>query len=182
MSIYTKTGDGGTTVLYGGKRVLKSDLQIEALGSVDEFSSFIGFAILRTSKKELAHLLTTIQKDLYQIMAFLSGKKLDLKPLNKRVIIFEQIINNRSLKQPKFTGFILPQGSEISVWFHILRTVCRRSERRVVSLNNSSTIKLLPSTLGFIIKYLNRLSDLFFILALENNQKRGLLVSLKKRI
>ena len=174
MPIYTKTGDQGTTSFYGGKRISKSDPQIEAYGSIDELLSFIGLAVSRMFKKELTQLLTPIQKDLYQIMASLSGKELNLKPLEKRVVFFEQIIDNSTLKLPKLTGFILLQGSEISSWFHILRTVCRRVERNVVKYFNNVTMKQFNHII--ILKYLNRLSDLFFIFARESNNKKELLV------
>ncbi len=174
MSIYTRTGDKGTTSLFGGQRLLKSDPLIEAFGSIDELSSLIGLAAARISKKELRQLLTIIQKDLYEIMASLSGKKLDLKMLAQQVVFFEQIIDRTSLQLPKLTGFILPQGSETSGWLHFLRAVCRRTERTVVKLlkNQSSHRYSLPIT----IKYLNRLSDLFFVLARKHNQKKEVLI------
>lgn len=175
MAIYTKTGDQGTTSLYQGKRVLKSDPQIEASGSIDELSSFIGLVISIIPQKKLAQQLTLIQKNLYQIMAFLSGKNLDLMPLEKTVVFFEQYIDNSTLKLPKLTSFILPQGSAFSGWFHVLRTVCRRAEINVVKIFK---IKLAAGNQqqNIIIKFLNRLSDFFFILARENNLKKELVV------
>ncbi len=164
MSIYTKTGDKGQTSLYGGKRVSKSDLQIEAYGSVDELTSFIGLTIEKLTSHPDKLFLTQIQRSLYQIMAYLAGSPQDLKDLEKEVKLFEQKLDNIQSKLPKLNRFILPQGSELSALFHILRAVSRRSERNVVryfSVNQSSIINH-PSS---IVKYLNRLSDLFFVLA-----------------
>ena len=163
MSIYTRTGDKGTTSLFGGKRVSKSDLQVEAYGSVDELSSFLGLVIAKLPKKEKI-LLQEIQKDLYKIMAHLSESKSDLGFLVSRVKNFEKKIDGVEKKLPKLTRFILPGGTELSSWFHILRTVCRRAERSVVKFFSSNeTMK--QSNNVTIMKYLNRLSDLFFTLA-----------------
>ncbi|OGK25432.1 ATP:cob(I)alamin adenosyltransferase [Candidatus Roizmanbacteria bacterium RIFCSPHIGHO2_02_FULL_39_9] len=161
MPIYTRTGDKGTTALFGGKRVSKSDLQVEAYGSVDELSSFLGLLIskLRTTNHELI----TIQKDLYAIMANLSGAKVDLHYLERRVTEFEKEIDKIDKKLPKLTRFILPGGTEISSLFHICRTFCRRSERNVVK--SFSNYKLQTINYKLVIKYLNRLSDFFFTLA-----------------
>ena len=173
MPIYTKTGDRGTTSLYGGKRLLKSDLQVEAYGSVDELSSLIGLVI--SKNKKIKKFLTEVQKDLYQIMGSLGGAKVDLVFIEKRVLYFEKEIDQLTEKLPKISNFILPQGSELSCWFHILRTVCRRTERNVVVLlkNKHSRIYDLKS----IIQYLNRLSDLFFVLSRHyNNQKEVIII------
>lgn len=160
MSIYTKTGDDGTTSLYGGKRVLKSDPIIEACGTIDELTSFIGLvkSRLKTSDKNKIFLLS-IQKDLYEIMAVLAGAKSPIVDLNQRVKLFEQKIDKIMLQLPKIDSFILSGGTEISAWFHILRIICRRAERRIVS---SLTINNQQLT---VVKYLNRLSDLFFTLS-----------------
>jgi cob(I)alamin adenosyltransferase len=155
MSIYTRTGDFGTTGLYGGKRILKSDLQVEAYGSIDELTSYIGLIVVKLKNKKDADLLIEIQKDLYQIMGFLSGAKIDLSPLEKKITKFEQKIDLIEKKLPKLTKFILPDGTEISSWFHILRVICRRTERNVVGFNNNI----------IIVKYLNRLSDFLFVMA-----------------
>lgn len=163
MSIYTRTGDKGKTSLYGGKRVSKSDPQVEAYGSIDELTSFIGLISLKLKVKSEKLYLLEIQKDLYQIMAFLSGSNVTVNYLNKRVIEFEKQIDRMDKKLPKLTRFILPGGNELSAWFHILRTICRRSERNAVRLFNNLTIK--QSNNELILKYLNRLSDLFFTLA-----------------
>lgn len=164
MPIYTKTGDKGTTALFGGKRISKANLQVEAYGSVDELSSFLGLLIYKLKPTTYKLFLIDIQKDLYKIMAHLSGAKLDLGFLDFRVEEFEKKIDGMDKKLTKLTRFILPGGSELSSWFHILRAVCRKSERRVVAyFQNNETMKQYNNIA--ILKYLNRLSDLFFTLA-----------------
>lgn len=175
MTIYTKTGDKGQTSVYRGKRVSKSDLQIEAYGSVDELTSFIGLTIAKLMSRSDKRYLTQIQKDLYQIMAYLAGSPQELKDLEHEVKLFEQKIDNIQSKLPKLNRFILPQGSELSTLFHILRAITRRSERSVVRYFyvNQLTIINNPSS---IIKYLNRLSDLFFVLARFYSKEKEVLL------
>lgn len=156
MPIYTKTGDDGTTALYGGKRLLKSDLQVEAYGSIDELTSFIGLVVNKLINRKDKFFLISLQKDLYQIMAVLSGASIDPKFLfGEKVLTFENKIDELEKKLPKLNKFILPGGTEISSWFHILRVICRRAERNVVRFDNNI----------IIVKYLNRLSDLLFVMA-----------------
>ena len=162
MSIYTRTGDAGTTGLFGGKRISKSDCQIETYGSIDELTSYIGLAVVKLKNKKEADFLVQIQKDLYQIMGFLSGAKTDLLFLENRVLTFEKNIDLIEKKLPKLNKFILPGGNELSSWFHILRVICRRAERIFVEyFENNRTMKQSNN----ILMYLNRLSDLFFDLA-----------------
>ncbi len=153
MPIYTKTGDKGLTSLYGGIRVSKSDPRVEAYGVVDELTSFIGLTASKTKNKNHRALFINIQKDLYQIMAVLSGSKLDLNYLEEKIKGFEKEIDAMDKKLPLLRRFIIPGGAELSSWFHILRVQTRRAERRVVGQN------------PMVVKYLNRLSDLFFTLA-----------------
>lgn len=156
MPIYTKTGDKGTTSLYGGKRVPKSDFQIEAYGSIDELSSFIGLVVNYLKDKSERDFLISLQKDSYKIMASLSGAKVDLSFLEERITGFEKQIDDLDKKLPRLTRFILPGGNELSAWFHILRVICRRAERKVIRHSQKELA---------VIKYLNRLSDLFFTIA-----------------
>ncbi len=156
MPIYTRTGDSGTTALYGGKRLLKSDLQVEAYGSIDELTSFIGLVVNKLINRKDKFFLISLQKDLYQIMAVLSGANIDPKFLfEEKVLTFENKIDELEKKLPKLNKFILPGGTEISSWFHILRVICRRAERNVIRFDNNIVI----------VKYLNRLSDLLFVMA-----------------
>lgn len=173
MPIYTRTGDRGTTALFGGKRVSKSDLQVEAYGSVDELSSQLGLTISKLKAKSEKLFLINIQKDLYKIMAFLSGAKVDLSYLDHRVADFEKEIDKIDKKLPKLTRFILPGGTEISSLFHICRTSCRRSERNVIRFSEATSKPAHQQTL--VIKYLNRLSDLFFTLARLHSKDKEIL-------
>jgi len=155
MAIYTKTGDDGTTALYGGKRISKANYQVETYGLIDELTSFIGLTATKVNNKKNKQLLINIQKDLYKIMGFLSGAKTDLLFLENQVLTFEKTIDEIERKLPKLNKFILPGGNELSSWFHILRVICRRAERNVVRFDNNI----------IIVKYLNRLSDLLFVMA-----------------
>lgn len=165
MKIYTRTGDDGTTALFGGKRLLKSDFQIEAYGGLDELSAYLGLLIEKNKNKEDKELFTFVQKDLYQIMGYLAGAKINLDYLAKEVIKFEKIIDTLESKLPKLTQFILPQGTELSVHTHVARTVCRRAERSVVKYMGSKKLSTINFQLLTIVRYLNRLSDLLFTFA-----------------
>lgn len=162
MAIYTRIGDSGTTGLYGGKRVSKADCQIESYGSIDELTSFIGLVSVKLANKKDINLLIEVQKDLYQMMSFLSGAKVNLLLLGKKVLVFEKTIDKIEKNLPKLNKFILPGGNEISALFHILRVLCRKAERRTIDFFNKSIV---TNNQLSIIKYLNRLSDLFFDLA-----------------
>lgn len=155
MPIYTKTGDKGMTSLYGGKRVSKSDIQIDAYGSIDELTSFIGVVVSKIKSKQDRQFLIKIQRDFHQIMAVLAGANINLEFLTEKIFSFEKKIDNMEKTLPKLNKFILPGGTEMSAWFHILRVICRRAERNAVRFNNDEQI----------VKYLNRLSDLFFTMA-----------------
>lgn len=167
MSIYTRTGDSGITSLFGGKRISKADCQIETYGSIDELTSYIGLVVVKLKDKKDAQFLIEIQKDLYKIMGFLSGAKTELSFLEKKVTEFEKNIDLIEEKLPKLNKFIIPGGNEISSLFQILRVLCRKAERRNIDFFNSTSLKLRGASKNelMIIKYLNRLSDLFFDLA-----------------
>jgi len=155
MKIYTKTGDNGTTALFGGKRVLKSDPQVNAYGCIDELTSFLGLLIEKIILSSDKEFLTDVQKDLYTIMSLLSGGTVKNNSLEKNVIEIEKRIDEIESKLPKLTRFILPQGSEASALAHIARAVCRRAEREIVAIKTDLVV----------VKYLNRLSDFLFVLA-----------------
>lgn len=167
MPIYTRTGDRGTTSLYNGKRVSKSNVLVEAYGTVDELTSYIGLVSPKIKDKKDQELLVEIQKDLYRIMGVLSGSKLDLKYLDKRILGFERTIDGLDRKLPKLKRFILPGGNENSSLFHVLRVVCRRAERNVVSIKQPDDL---------IVKYLNRLSDLFFTMARKYGPRKEIVL------
>ena len=162
MPIYTRAGDSGTTGLFGGKRISKANCQIETYGSIDELTSYIGLVRVKLKNKNDKDLLIQIQKDLYQIMSFLSGSKVDLLFLENQVLIFEKTIDEVEKKLPKLNKFIIPGGNEISALFQILRVTCRKAERIMVDYYESN---LTMKQLNNVLIYLNRLSDLFFDLA-----------------
>ena len=157
MSIYTRTGDDGSTYLYGGQRVPKSHPQMEVFGSLDELTSFVGLVVSKIENQHYRQLLIDVQKDIYQIMSFLAENKKPKLNLQKRVDLFEEEINKIEKKLAKISGFILPGGTELSSWFHVLRVICRRAERNTVKFFSVKKLE--------IIRYLNRLSDFFFTLA-----------------
>lgn len=170
MRIYTKTGDSGETSLYGGKRVLKSDLRIEAYGSVDELNSLVGIITteIKSSKLKVQNysqklkvdrVLEEIQKELFIIGSILAGYKLQIKNSKLKIKSLEQQIDGLEKELPELRNFILPGGSRVASLLHLARSVCRRTERRVVELSQKETID------KNIIIYLNRLSDLFFEMA-----------------
>ena len=174
MSIYTKTGDKGTTSIYGGKRVSKDDLIIEASGSIDELSSFIGFVVNNLSNKKESLFLINIQKNLYLIMAYLSGAKIDLKQLSQETKRFEQLIDDYTSRLPKLNRFILNPGSKIASLFHMLRTTTRRCERRVITYLKTSK-KLNNENEKLILIYINRMSDLFFTFARKYSKNKEII-------
>ncbi|OIN90418.1 ATP:cob(I)alamin adenosyltransferase, partial [Candidatus Collierbacteria bacterium CG1_02_44_10] len=138
MPIYTRTGDDGTTGLCGGKRIFKSDLIVDAYGTLDECTSYLGLVTTKKIEKQDRLLITQIQKDMYAIMGFLAGANLDLHSLGEHIVSFEDKIDASEKKLPRLKNFILPQGAEISVQFHISRTVCRRAERAMITYVRTS--------------------------------------------
>lgn len=169
MSIYTRTGDSGTTGLFGGKRISKASCQTETYGSIDELTSYIGLVGVKLKNKNDKDLLIQVQKDLYQIMSFLSGAEVDLLHLKDKVKQFENKIDLMENNLPKLNKFILPGSNEISALFQILRVICRKTERIMVDYYESN---LTMKQLNNVLIYLNRLSDLFFILARKYGKNR----------
>lgn len=155
MAIYTRTGDKGTTGLFGGKRVSKASAQMEAVGAVDELTTYIGYVHSLYDTRFAIHDLPEIQKDLYRIMSVIAGANIPIVYLSDRTKAFEQDIDVVTSKLPKLNSFILPGGTKEASLFHILRVLTRRAERAVVLIKSDV----------IIVQYLNRLSDLFFTLA-----------------
>ena len=171
MKIYTGKGDKGETGLYGGKRVLKNSPRIEAYGIVDELNSFVGLAVTETVDKDVRALLLKIQNQLFTVGADLATPE-DKKQASVGTPVefysnIEKEIDKFDSKLGELKSFILPGGSKSSAHLHICRTVARRAERAVVSLKNSIEIS------DNILIFLNRLSDLFFVLARYENQVSG---------
>lgn len=163
MKIYTKTGDEGQTSLFGGTRVSKDDLRIEAYGTTDELNAFIGQLISSIGNEQTISILFGFQNDIFVIGSMLSmppDKQFDIPMVKEEDIgrIENEIDNMESGLEP-LRNFILPSGSGAISLCHICRTVARRAERRVVSLEHSEEVNPL------IKKYLNRLSDFFFVLS-----------------
>lgn len=159
MSIYTRTGDAGKTSLFGGKRVLKCEKLVDVYGSMDELNSWVGLIVSESKHDHIGELLTKIQGDLFTIGGNLAGWKTDLATLPTRVTEMEVEIDAMEAELPALTNFILPGGSKPASRVHIARSITRRVERQVVALAQKEAVD------ADIIKYLNRLSDLFFMLA-----------------
>ena len=164
MKIYTKFGDSGETALYGGTRVGKDAPRIEAIGTVDELNAYIGYAQTLINDTDLSDLMAQIQNHLFAVGADLATPETHTKAADFRIpvdftTVMETAIDTLSEELPPLTNFILPGGCAAGAILHIARVVCRRSERRVVQLANETEIN--PE----IIRSLNRLSDLLFVLA-----------------
>ena len=170
MKIYTKTGDAGETGLFGGGRVPKDDPRVQAYGDVDELSAALGFgAALEPANFEL-EVLHTIQRDLFSIGAELATPnpaKLPAAVTADQVSALERVIDRHEATLPPLKNFILPGGTPKAAAFHLARTTCRRAERSVVTLSHEQQLNPL------IIQYLNRLSDLLFVLARAVNKQAG---------
>lgn len=161
--IYTKTGDDGTTGLFGGARLPKDHVRIEAYGTVDELNAVIGLLMSGAPGPKVHEWLQTIQSRLFTIGSNLASDpaKEMITPdlLEEDVLMIEQAIDEMQEVLPPLRHFILPGGSIAVSTAHLARTVCRRAERRVVSLSQISEVE------HRILLYLNRLSDFFFVLA-----------------
>ncbi len=171
MKVYTGKGDRGETGLYGGKRVPKNSPRIEAYGIVDELNSFVGLAITETADKNVKALLLKIQNQLFTVGSDLATPEEKKQESDGTPVEFysniEKEIDKFEAKLEELKNFILPGGSKSSAHLHVCRTVARRAERAVVSLKNSVEIG------NNILIFLNRLSDLFFVLARYENQVSG---------
>ena len=173
MKIYTGGGDRGTTSLFSGERVVKSNDRIEAYGDIDELNAFLGMLIsqIPTGEQLLVDEIHTLQSDLFQIGAWLattpeSGHTAKLKEMSlERVEVVESAIDRMEDKLEPLQHFILPAGHSASTAAHVARTVCRRAERRVVRLLKESDATQLPESVKILQIYLNRLSDYLFVLA-----------------
>jgi cob(I)alamin adenosyltransferase len=175
MKIYTRTGDDGGTALFGGGRVRKSDTRVEAYGGADELNSVLGWALTQVEDGSIRERLSSIQHDLFALGAELatpsrSGNRprpqTPVLPL-ERVVMMERWIDEADEELPELRAFILPGGEAGAAALHVARTVCRRAERSVVRLAESEPVNL------DIITYLNRLSDLLFVLARLENRRAG---------
>jgi cob(I)alamin adenosyltransferase len=177
VKIYTRAGDGGDTGLFGGGRVPKDDRRVEAYGQVDELNAAIGFALAQEPRTFCRELLEAVQKDLFTIGAELAtpdpeklAKALGGPPLGRaQVATLEAAIDRYEPQLPVLKKFILPGGIPKAATLHLARTVCRRAERAVVRLHREHETGGLSS----VVPYLNRLSDLLFVLARVANHAAG---------
>lgn len=179
MKIYTKTGDDGSTALFGGKRLSKADIQIEAYGSLDELTSTLGVLISHVSDGSEARFIEDIQRDLYVIMGYLANAPTNLNKQKKKITEFEKKIDSLTTQLPSLTNFIIPGGSTASCWAHMARVSTRRAERIVIHYFQDADI-LEGSGPHIVLMYLNRLSDLLFTYARTFNKDRDI-ISKKRR-
>ncbi|MDF1699281.1 MAG: cob(I)yrinic acid a,c-diamide adenosyltransferase [Saprospiraceae bacterium] len=163
MKIYTKTGDQGMTSLYGGMRVSKDDVRIEAYGTVDELNAHIAELIASLDGHKQIELLIEIQNRLFTIGSILASdptKDLSVPDLRESdIVMLENAMDNMDATLEPLRTFVLPGGSSSNSKAHICRTISRRAERRVISLAGISDVN------PIVVKYLNRLSDYFFVLS-----------------
>jgi cob(I)alamin adenosyltransferase len=173
VKIYTKTGDSGETSLFGNTRVSKADARVDAYGDVDELNACLGAARAAGVGGDLAASLDAIQQDLLALGARLADPaeriahgvtKVDITAAT--IERLEQLIDRLDAETPPLRRFILPGGSPGGASLHVARTVCRRAERRVVALGPAAVDPM-------VIVYLNRLSDLLFVMARAVNHRAG---------
>jgi len=171
MKIYTKTGDKGETGLFGGERVSKNSLRLNAYGTIDELNAFICLAIAEVKNEEVKRVLLDVQNKLFAVGSDLAtpqtekNEKLKITRTPQSFITsVEKTIDDFEDRLDKLNNFILPGGSIASAHLHICRTIARRAEREVVALK--STVNIGDNILIFV----NRLSDLFFVLSRFENK------------
>ena len=171
MKIYTKTGDDGNTGLQGNYRISKSHPRIISYGTVDEANAALGIVLTNPLDDDISSLLTQIQNDLFLVGADLSNP--NLNDVKNRVSLemiekIEQHIDKFESELPPLTNFILPGGEPSAAQLHYVRTVVRRAESQTVKLSETDEIN------SNCIKYLNRLSDLFFVMGRLINKRKNI--------
>jgi cob(I)alamin adenosyltransferase len=172
VKIYTRTGDTGDTSLFDGTRVRKSEPRVEAYGDVDELNACLGLARASGADHEIADELVRLQRDLFALGAQLAdpGEKIAARVIKAAlgdddVARLEQLIDRYEAELPALRRFILAGGSPAGAALHVARAVCRRAERRMVALE--------PAVDAVLVRYVNRLSDLLFVLARAVNHRSG---------
>jgi cob(I)alamin adenosyltransferase len=178
VTLYTRTGDAGETSLFGGTRVSKGDLRVDAYGEVDELNASLGWALAALSAggaasvADIGDAIVAIQRDLFALGSRLadptqtiSGRvaKTALQPAD--VERLEQLIDRLEDGLPPLRRFVLPGGVETAARLHVARAICRRAERRIVILR--------PPVEAPLLQYINRLSDLLFVMARAINHRSG---------
>ena len=168
--IYTRTGDAGETSLFDGTRVSKADPRVEAYGEVDELNAWLGLSRAQSLDRDLDEALVVIQKDLFALGARLADPRSKIAArVTKAALVdgdiarLEALIDRLEGELPPLNRFILAGGSKAGATLHVARAVCRRAERRMMSLE--------PAPDGILIRYINRLSDLLFVMARAVNRR-----------
>jgi cob(I)alamin adenosyltransferase len=176
LRIYTRTGDSGDTGLFGGGRVSKDDLRVEAYGSVDELNASLGVAAAACDDPDLSALIRRLQSELFVLGGDLAtpgtddetrGRSTVSRVAEEMVAALEPEIDRLEAELSPLRNFILPGGSDLAAALHLSRTVCRRAERRCVTLLHHEEMN--PQ----VVRYLNRLSDLIFVMARAANLRSG---------
>lgn len=170
MKIYTKTGDQGQTGLIGGQRVSKASARIEAYGTVDELNAALGVAACQPAAGVVAERIRRVQSDLHLVCADLASpaETTDTPRVKaSHVAHLERLCDELEAQLPPLKQFILPGGGAAGAQLHLARTVARRAERRVIELAQVESLN------AQVIRYLNRLSDLLFLMARYTNQRQN---------
>jgi cob(I)alamin adenosyltransferase len=170
MKIYTRTGDAGETSLFDGSRVSKADHRVDAYGEVDELNAWLGFARASGLDRDLDEIVLHVQRDLFALGAQLADPADKLAPRVTKAVIadndvarLEAAIDRLETDLPPLRRFILAGGTPAGAAIHLARTVCRRAERRIVSLQ--------PPVDAVLVRYVNRLSDLLFVVGRMVNHR-----------
>ena len=173
MKIYTKTGDGGQTGLFAGPRVSKDDARIEAYGTVDELNAFLGLSRAERLPDAIDVVIERVQHGLFAVGAELASPDPLAAKTNltgaEEIVWLEQMIDEGEAALEPLRQFILPTGNRAAAALHVARGVCRRAERRVVTLSRNSSQIIRQE----VVQYLNRLGDLLFVLARQVNALAG---------
>jgi cob(I)alamin adenosyltransferase len=173
VKIYTRTGDAGETSLFDGTRVSKADPRVDAYGEVDELNAWLGLCRAHSLDRDLEDALVSIQKDLFALGSRLADPGSRIAPRITKAVLgdgdvarLEALIDKLEGELAPLSRFILAGGSEAGATLHLARAVCRRAERRMMSLD--------PAPDGVLIRYINRLSDLLFVMARVVNRRAGI--------
>jgi cob(I)alamin adenosyltransferase len=172
--LYTKTGDAGETGLFDGTRVSKADARVAACGDVDELNAWLGLVRARNGGAELDEILVQLQRDLFALGARIADPRHRIATRVQKVLIdqvsiarLEHWIDALDAPLPPLRKFLLAGGSEVGASLHVARTVCRRAERSVVGLGTDAVEPI-------VLVYINRLSDLLFVMARTANERAGI--------
>lgn len=171
--VYTKTGDKGTTGLVGGMRVPKSHVRLEAYGTIDELNSFVGLLICEIEEEDVLKVLSFIQHKLFTVGSYLATETEAISPkaasiiTEENIALLEKEMDRMDSELPSLRQFVLPGGSEAAARAHICRAIARRGERCIYRVKADYPVE------DTILKFVNRLSDYFFILARRECNKNG---------